>query len=338
MGRRCWWLCAFLLAGCAQAEPYRAEAGPITPVYLDLDWKDTARDRQVPVRLWYPKEGPGPFPVIIFSHGLGGNRQAYAMHSQHWTSWGYVVCNVQHLGSDDAVWRGVADPMAALRRAAADPRNLINRPKDVSFAIDQLMALNAAEGPLRGRLDTTHIGVSGHSFGGYTTLAAAGMTFPFGRREVTFGDSRITAAIAMSAPAVGKQEDRADTIYGGIKIPVLHLTGTKDSSPIGETTPEQRRLPYHHTKGPNQTLVIYKDADHMVFTGYRNEGQALAPAMAARLAGRDQKLDARIHSLLRQGCTAFWDAWLRGDAAAKDWLYGTGYRTEMGQDGTFETK
>ena len=338
MTRRRWWLIACCVATLAGAEPYRPEAGPNTPVSMDLDWKDTARDRAVPARVWYPKDGPGPFPIIIFSHGLGGNRGAYAMHSSHWASWGYVVCNVQHLGSDDAVWRGVAEPMAALRRAAADPRNLINRPKDVSFAIDQMIALNTAEGPLKGRLDTAKIGVSGHSFGGYTTLASAGMSFPIGRREMSLGDPRIVAGIAMSAPAVGKNEAVADTLYGGIKIPILHLTGTKDNSPIGETTPEQRRMPYDHIKSGNQTLIIYRDADHMVFSGYRNDGQAIDPALAARLGGRDAKLDARIHTLLRESCTAFWDCWLKGDQAAKDWFYGTGYKTEMGADGTFETK
>ena len=319
-----WCALLLVLAGLVAADPYRQEAGPGEPASMDFTWRDAARGRDVPVRIWYPKDGAGPFPIILFSHGLGGTREGYAIWGKHWASWGYVVCNVQHLGSDDAVWRGVADPMAAMRRAAADPRNAINRPRDISFAIDQMIALNDQDGPLKGRLDTKKIGMSGHSFGGYTTLAASGLVFPLGQRDLSLGDPRITASIAMSAPAVGKNPALYDKAYGGIKIPMLHLTGTEDNSPIGDTTAAQRRVPYDHIKAPDQILVVYQGGDHMVFSGMRRAG--------------DGRRDDRIHNLIRQCTTAFWDTWLKGDAQAKDWLYGTGYKTEMGGDGTFETK
>ena len=44
--------------------------------------------------------------------------------------------------------------MKAMTKASLDIRNALNRPLDVTFAIDQLTALNAdAASPLKGRLD-----------------------------------------------------------------------------------------------------------------------------------------------------------------------------------------
>jgi len=95
------------------------------------------------VKIYYPKSGKGPFPVIIFSHGLGGSREGYEYLGQAWAKHGYVSVHLQHLGSDDAVWRdaGLFDKMDAMRRSAFDPANAINRPRDVSFAIDELEKL-----------------------------------------------------------------------------------------------------------------------------------------------------------------------------------------------------
>jgi predicted dienelactone hydrolase len=319
---------AVLAAGavCLHAEPYALEPGPATVEQMDLDWHDGPRNRDVPVRIYYPKDGAGPFPVIVFSHGLGGTRENYTLHGRHWASYGYVVCHVQHVGSDDAVWRDVPalQRLAAMRRAAADPRNAIERPRDITFALDQLTALNAAPGPLQGRLDLKHIGMAGHSFGGYTTLAASGEAFPVGGRVYSLADPRITASIAMSAPSA-KAKDTLDQSFGAIKIPILYLTGTKDDSPIGETKAGERREPYDHSNVPGQTLIIFKGADHMVFSG------------PPRRIGQDVN-DARFDDLLHECCTAWWDAWLKGDAKAKQWLLAGGFAAEMGGDGTFETK
>lgn len=84
-----------------------------------------------------------------------------------------------------------------MNRMASDWRNAIERPRDVSFAIDQLEKANAPGGELAGKLDLKRIGVAGHSFGAYTAMAIAGQT---GGRS-SFRDPRVSAAIAMSAPA-----------------------------------------------------------------------------------------------------------------------------------------
>jgi predicted dienelactone hydrolase len=59
-----------------------------------FDWRDSARDRDVPVKIYYPKDLGGPVPVVIFSHGLGGSREGYEYLGRHWAGCGFVSVHV----------------------------------------------------------------------------------------------------------------------------------------------------------------------------------------------------------------------------------------------------
>ena len=78
------------------------------------------------------------------------------------------------------------------------------------------------------------------------------------------------SGVALSAPSKGKEADCAS--YRSFEVPCLHMTGTEDSSPIGDTTPSQRRIPFDCINGPDQYLVTFAGGDHMVFSG---DGQRL---------------------------------------------------------------
>ena len=162
----------------AGSEP-SAEAGKREVLTLLADWKDSKRsDRVVPVKVYYPK-GSEACATIIFSHGLGGTREGYKYVGEYWASHGFISVHLQHEGSDDAVWKDAKplERMAAMKKAASDPRAALDRPRDVSFAIDMLEKLNKDEqSPLHKRIDLTKLGMSGHSFGGWTTLAVGGQT------------------------------------------------------------------------------------------------------------------------------------------------------------------
>ncbi|MFY9823361.1 MAG: acetylhydrolase [Thermoanaerobaculia bacterium] len=306
----------------AVKETYERGPGPYAVATVSYDWTDSTRNRKVPVKIYYPEKGQGPFPVIVFSHGLGGSRNGYEYLGRHWASHGYVSVHVQHLGSDDAVWRESERPARNLAQAAADPRIALERPQDVHFALDRVTAMNHEDTPLKGRLDLREIGMAGHSFGAWTTLAVAGQRLGF-RQETSLADPRVKAAIAMSAPTPRRGD--LDRAYGKINLPVLHMTGTLDDSPIGDTKAAERRIPFDHIQAPGQYLVTFQGGDHMIFAGAR------------RRAGKGEK-DPRFRDLILQGTTAFWDAYLKGDATAKSWLAQGGYAAALGADGKLEMK
>lgn len=307
----------------ATVEERKKQRGPHAVGSLSEDWHDAARNREVPAKIYYPKAADGPLPAIVFSHGLGGSRDGYAYLGRHWASHGYVVVHVQHHGSDIDVWRKAGGDRSLLREAAQNPDNAVQRPKDVSFAIDQLAVLNR-EGPLAGKLDLGRVAAAGHSFGGYTTIAVAGQVFigPQGR-EMRFGDPRVKAAVVMSGPGP-KRKDLLDRVYGEIRIPLLHMTGTRDESPIGLTAVADRRVPFDQIDNADQYLMILEEGGHMVFAGLRRF--------------RAGPKDDRFHELILMSSTAFWDAYLRDDGSARQWLAEGGFDAVLDADGTFEKR
>lgn len=302
---------------------YKVAPGPLEVDARNLDWRDEARGRDVPVRVYSPKTGDGPFPVIVFSHGLGGTREGYRHLGTHWASHGYVCVHLQHAGSDDSVWRGKTNRMQAMRDATKNVDNALNRYGDVRFAIDQIFQARE-EAWLKGKLDLHNIGMAGHSFGAHTTQVVVGQGAGLAAgRLLQAHDTRISAAIIMS-PNPPNRGDSA-RLFASIRIPCLHMTGTKDSSIVTDTTPEQRRIPFDHIPGPDNYLVTFRDGNHMVFSD----------RIALIADPRDEKLRAYILA----STTAFWDAFLKKDEAAKKWLVeADGFEKALGADGVFERK
>ncbi|MFW5858076.1 MAG: alpha/beta hydrolase family protein [Planctomycetota bacterium] len=285
-------------------------------------WTDGARNRSLPVRIYYPMERHEGCPVILFSHGLGGTRNGCRYLGLHWASHGYVSIHVQHPGSDDAVWRGKANPHMEMQKAARDLGNLIHRPKDITFAIDRLPALQQADGPLKGMLDLGRIGVGGHSFGAYTTQVIVGMRLiaPTGFEAKGLADGRVRAALILSPTPTGNSDP--ETVFGSIRVPCLHMTGTEDRSLVVDTPPEHRRIPFDHIQLSDQALVILNGAGHLAFSDRRV---------------RDGREPAH-HNAIRAASLAFWDATLAGRADARRWLYGDGLATHLRGAATVETK
>jgi pimeloyl-ACP methyl ester carboxylesterase len=335
------------LAAALLAAPYSptAEKGDAKVETLLADWTDAARaDRKVPVKIYYPAAAGGlagkACPIVIFSHGLGGTRTGYEAHGSFWASHGYISVHLQHLGSDDSVWRDVPlrDRMAAMRRATMDAGAIMNRIKDVRFAIDTLETLNKDDkSPLHARLDLDKIAMAGHSFGAWTTLAVGGLSL--GRLGPTGLDKRIKALIPMSAPAV-KDESSRSAAYARITLPALHMTGTHDDSPVNDTVANDRRVPFDYAPSPQKGgadsyLIIFDGGDHMVFGGRSGAGAGLL----AGLRESDTKKDPVFHKIIHQSSLAFLDAYLRGNADAKKWLQDeAGLKAALGKDGTLEMK
>ena len=305
-------LCLVLLAtlpACADI-PYST---------TDFTWHDASRNRDVPARIYAPASG-GPYPVIIFSHGLGGTDKAYSYLGEYWAAHGYVCVHVQHIGSDSAVlW-----PPENMQLAMKNLDNYVNRPKDISFAIDQVTAMNSAPGLWHGKFDLDHIGVAGHSFGAYTTMAIAGANPVASDGTVEkLADPRVKAVIAMSTPPVKNQD------FANVHIPALHLTGTDDQIHIMRNDAvSSRRIPFDQARGPDTYLIIFTGANHMTFSG-----------RVGLLESEDQKQrDTVIHPEICEVTTTFWNAYLKGKQNAGLWLAKGGLAKWIDGKGTAEIK
>lgn len=291
-----------LLLSALSASIVMGEESATTPKTLLLDPVDGTRNRTVPVKVYLPNSKTDA-PVVLFSHGLGGSRNNNAYLGNHWAQHGYVGVFIQHRGSDEEVWKS-APPlqrMASMKKAAS-LQSALDRFADVPFVIDQLEKWNADENhALHGKLDLEHIGMSGHSFGANTTQAMMGQKFPGNR---TVGDSRIDAFIAFS-PSIHKTRSPENS-FGEIRSPVLLMTGTKDGSPIDPTTtPESRMKVYTGLPAGDKYHLVFQDGEHHAFGGSGRAGR---------------KRIAHHHAAIQLLSTKFWDAYLKGDSEAKEWL------------------
>ncbi len=117
-------------------------------------------------------------PVVIISHGLSSQPEAFAKQAEHLASYGYFVAVPQHSGSDVGQ---TDDFLQGLSRQIFLREEFVDRPLDISQTLDELERRNNIQ--YQGRLDLENVGLFGHSFGGYTVLAVAGATPDFEHLE-----------------------------------------------------------------------------------------------------------------------------------------------------------
>jgi predicted dienelactone hydrolase len=194
----------------------------------------------------------GRHPVVLFSHGYGGHRRQSTFLCTHLASHGYVVATVDHTGNTmidvmrqiiQAQSGGELPPFAEQARSLASLRQ-----PDMSFLLDSLLG-----GELAALVDGERVGVTGHSFGGWTTIVTAGR------------DRRIRAAVPL-APAGGSNPlsdefSVPDSAFAwGRDVPTLYIVADRDTLlPLHGT----REL-FERTRSPKR-MVVLRNADHMHF-------------------------------------------------------------------------
>jgi dienelactone hydrolase len=237
---------------------------------MEFDWADATRQRAVPVRLYWPNAMSAQVPLVVFSHGIGGSRRGYSYLGQHWASNGIASLHLQHVGSDRSLWFGSPFGLVGRLQDAAQEREAIERPRDLRFALDRLLA-----SPLGERIDSKHIVAAGHSYGANTTLLAAGARIERAGKHVHLHDERLCAAIVLSAPPFYGEREPA-RILGPVQLPTLHITATGDVIRIpGYWSGAEDRIAVFEAIGSKRkALAVFEGGSHSMFTDRPGTGGA----------------------------------------------------------------
>jgi dienelactone hydrolase len=226
--------------GPAKAQPPKVApidkyaVGRISETFADQSRPTDANGNDVPAQpsrtlltaIYYPAKGAptdkpvenapanrknGPYPLILFSHGLGARGVAYEDVIKTWVSAGYVVAAPDYPLSNTNTRGG-----PNFGRAVGDTKN---QPADATFVINEVINLDK-QGKRLGGIDAERIGASGHSLGAITTY---GLTYSSCCR-----DERIKAAAPMSG-IYGVVEPMEQYFLSG-RTPLLALHGDGDGT------------------------------------------------------------------------------------------------------------
>jgi predicted dienelactone hydrolase len=283
--------------------PYAAD-GQYTVVYKDdyIRESDKETGNNFERELWYPiangasEVAQGPFPLVVFSPGLGSSGKDYESLISPLASHGFIFISgvsLNDLGTDGTVFRL----------------------HWTQKAIEIAEKLNAPGGELAGMIDMEHVAVVGHSTGGWTALIGGGAQLDFGwctAHPNTFSlypDSNClwirdnqqklatllglkstpsglwpqmagkhVAAVISLAPdgdVWGKDYEGLATV----KAPTMIMTGSEDSV----NPPEVCAYPiYEHLGSPDKSLVVVKGGEHDIAKNV-NDWSAIRHMMVAFL-------------------------------------------------------
>lgn len=306
---------------------WRAELDPENDPYKVLIERDklfdtNRNDRPVKIKVYYSplsasdaqaRYGQKKLPVVVWSHGLGGGADGAGFLSRFLASHGFIMVHVQHHGTDTTIWEGKeGHPWDVIRKTEITRDMTLNRFNDIPFVLDNLQQW-FDEHPRVGDLaDMSRLAMSGHSFGALTTQVMAGMKFPNADNVLTsYKDHRFQCGILYSPGSVehlGNPDPQE--VYPSIDIPLFHMTGTDDGSPLSGAGYEMRLVVHEHSPDhKDKRLLVLEGGDHMVFNGSRGKLQ-------------DNPNREEHEAIIKMTALAYLESTLKGDEGARAWLDG----------------
>lgn len=191
------------------------------------------KTRPLKTTIWYP-DATGPFPLVLFSHGLTSEPSAYASILRAWARAGFVVA-------------APAYPHTAYRVKDLNALDIVNQPADASYVISQVLGLAMTDGDaLRGLVDSSRIAAAGHSAGGITTI---------GLFSGSDRDDRLTAGIVLSGERV------LDIPFSGPAAAMLFVHGKLDS-----TVPYANGLKAFESVPWSRAMMSVTEGGHVAIT------------------------------------------------------------------------
>ena len=219
----------------------------------------TGQPRTLTTTIWYPavkhtgtaetfglrdaKAKRGHFPLIVFSHGTCGRPTEASYLTTALAREGAIVAAPAHPGN-------TTDDGPSCLGGDVFIDSALNREPDVAFVIDSMLAeTDAKTSRFARRIDTETIGVTGLSFGGFTTLLTAQL------------DPRIDAALAM-VPG-------GSSTLATIGVPTM-VIGSERDKVVGY---HESELVYAKLTGPRY-LVELLAANHLSVVDACDQGLA----------------------------------------------------------------
>jgi predicted dienelactone hydrolase len=228
------------------------------------------------VAAWIPnRAAPGPWPIIIFSHGFHGCNTQSTFLTAALAEAGYAVFAPNH---HDAACKGRGLLRTWLTRPDVpfgDPQEwsdatYYDRAQDVEKLLDALSRDPQYRAP---PFDWNHVGLIGHSLGGYTVLGVGG-----GWKR--WKDPRVKAVLALSPYTNPFIEQKT---LSGIGAPVMYQGGTRD---VG-ITPFVRKNDGAYDETPTPKYYVEFDgAGHFAWTNLRKTYQSLIVAYSRAFLDR----------------------------------------------------
>jgi len=255
-------------------------------------------------------------PLVVFSHGAGGNGSGYAWFGQYLASHGYLVAMVYHYRAN------TFDSSALYVR-----NRLWQRPRDVSLDITHLLA-DKTWGP---HIDPNQIGAAGHSQGGFTALWLGGakvnpdlfVAYQRGWKNNQVVPSYLREQMQLDAePAVNVRDDRVKAAFAmapgdiqgfgmdeaGLRqmaIPAYIIVGAADTA-----TPPKENAEFAAKYIPHAKLdVLLGQVSHEIFDNECDQvGRDNYPDACIDAPGVDR---AKLHEYIGNAALKFFDANLK---------------------------
>jgi predicted dienelactone hydrolase len=252
-------------------------------------------------------------PLVVFSHGAGGNGSLYAWFGEYLASHGYLVAMVYHFRAN------------TYDSSALYVRNRIwQRPRDISLYITSLLQDEA----WRLHIDPSQIGVAGHSQGGFTALWVGGaqvnpdlfmkyqrgwknneMVPAYIREQMKVDDEpvrnvhddRVRAAFAM-APGDIQGFGMDESGLRQMAIPAYIIVGASDT-----TTPPNENAGFAAGNIPHARLdLLPGPVGHEIFDNECDQiGRDNYPEACNDAAGVDR---AKLHGYIGEAALQFFDS------------------------------
>jgi dienelactone hydrolase len=255
-------------------------AQPTRALKTTIFYPATGTPAVAPVRGAPPGRSQGPFPLIVFAHGLGGTPSDYTSLLSSWAAAGFVV----------------AAPLFPLSSSQTpggpDAGDVANQPLDMTAVIDGVLRTAAQpSGVLSGMVDPNRIGAAGHSNGAITTLGLVANT--------CCRDRRVKAAVVMAGTTEGFPAGHYEL---STAPPMLLVHGTSD-----DLVPYRSAvIVYNQAQGPKGLVTIRGGSHGAAAAGVASSSSSVIAATTdffdAYLKGQASSL-ARISRDGRAGVT-----------------------------------